>query len=707
LIKLALTGGKNLARKYLCLFILIIFLPSTISQSIQSNEKTISDNTTKVIFVDDDNINGPWNGTEEYPYKTINDGIFNATEEDIIYVFNGTYFENLTIEKRLYLVGELNNKTIIDGNYQNHVINIIEDGVHIFNFEIRNSGGYKENAGIKMESNNNFIFNCKFYRTKSGILVKNSSYNHIGDCIFHTNADGIFIESGNNCKIENCAFYHNGISLNIQNSLDINITNCYEHTSGYGYFINNSENINIDSCAIYDNNDNGGGLLITFCKNICINNSNIVHNGHGLNIYESSNIKILHSDFIWNTHLAIRIGEKTSKLLIENCNITDGFRFGITTEKCRFKLKKNNIHSNLFGISIKKSLCNAIRNWWGSSLGPAVLHRRVKDRVYFNLGVILFFPWRIRENKNAGSDWKIDYDKYENEIDLYRFKQIDLPGNDTDNDLVPDWWEEKWGYNPLIWDDHKNIDTDLDGLNNIEECYTDNLNSSPEIRDIFIEYDWMESSSPNISANRPTLELSNQLIEVFAEHNINLHLDRGNLGGGEMVPYISEFSMSDLRDMYWDYFLENDLNNPRKGIFHWCFISDYGPHPGMPGFAVVGWDHLDSFEISAKRLDEEHITKSRGYVIASITMHELGHNLGLFVDDYLGIDNDVAFLPFALEILRIKNYKSCMNYLYTYWILDYSDGSNGRNDFDDWGNLDLTFFKNTHFEWPKPSLLSI
>jgi len=442
-------------------------------------------------------------------------------------------------------------------------------------------------------------------------------------------------------------------------------------------------------------------LLITFCEDICINNSNIVHNGHGLNIYESSNIRILHSDFIWNAHLAIRIGKKTSKLLIENCNITDGFRFGISTEKCRFKLRKNNIHSNLFGISIKKSLCDARRNWWGSSLGPALLNRKIKDRVYFKLGIILFFPWLLRKNKDAGSNWEIDYDKYENEIDLYRFKQIELPGNDTDNDLVPDWWEEKWGYNPLVWDDHKNIDTDFDGLNNIEECYTDQWNSNPEIRDIFIEYDWVESSSSNISANKPTIENSNELIEVFSEHDINLHLDYGNLGGGEIIPYISKFSMSDLRDMYWDYFLHNNLNNPRKGIFHWCLISDYGPYPGMPGFAVIGWDHLDSFEISAKRLDEEHITKSRGYVIASITIHELGHNLGLFVDDHIGIDNNVAAFPFALEVLRIIRYKSCMNYLYTYQILDYSDGARGRNDFDDWGNIDLTFFKNTHFEWPK------
>ncbi len=680
---------------------MILFLPTTLSQSISPSEIILSAKNSKIIYVDGDNVNGPWNGSSEHPYKTINDGVFNATEGDTVYVFNGTYYENVTIEKRLNLIGENKSLTIIDGRYQNYVINVIEYSVIIENFTIRNSGGYKENAGIKLDSNNNTIKECKFYRTKSGVYIYNSNNNQIKDCTFHTNGEGIYIKSSNNCKVDESCLYHNGISVNIQDSYEIEINNSYEYTSGYGFFINNSSNINMSNCAVYDNNDNGGGLLITNSKDICIFNCNIIHNGHGLNLYDCKYIEVLNSDFIWSTHLAIRIGENTRNLNIENCEITDGFRYGITAEKSRFKLKNNNLHSNLFGINIKKSLCDARINWWGSSFGPALLPRKEKDRIYFKLGFIRFLPWQIRKNENAGSNWEIDYDKYKNEINLYRFKQIELPGNDTDNDLVPDWWEEKWGYNPLIWDDHINLDPDFDGLNNIEECYTDKWNSSPIKRDIFIEYDWIESATSNKSANKPTKENSNQLIEVFSDHDITLHLDNGSLGGGEMIPFISDFSMSDLRDMYWDYFLHNDMNNPRKGIFHWCLVSDYGPYPGLPGFAVVGWDHLDSFEISAQKIKEKHPFKSKGYIIASITMHELGHNLGLVVDDHIGIDNGISNIPFLLGFLKIKRYKSCMNYLYTYSLLDYSDGSNAINDFDDWGNIDLSFFKNTHFEWPK------
>jgi hypothetical protein len=81
-------------------------------------------------------------------------------------------------------------------------------------------------------------------------------------------------------------------------------------------------------------------------------------------------------------------------------------------------------------------------------------------------------------------------------------------------------------------------------------------------------------------------------------------------------------------------------------------------------------------------------------------MHELGHNLGLFVDDCGGNDNTAATRPWYREFYEYWNYKSCMNYRYTYAILDYSDGQNGRNDYDDWGNLQFDFFQATAFDLP-------
>ena len=35
----------------------------------------IAEKGTNIIYVDDDNINGPWGGTEEHPYRFIQDAV--------------------------------------------------------------------------------------------------------------------------------------------------------------------------------------------------------------------------------------------------------------------------------------------------------------------------------------------------------------------------------------------------------------------------------------------------------------------------------------------------------------------------------------------------------------------------------------------------------------------------------------------------------
>ena len=69
------------------------------------------------IYVDDNNIAGPWDGTFEHPYRYIQDGIDGAGNGDTVYVFKGYYRENIIIEwKSIDLIGENKRLTIIAGN---------------------------------------------------------------------------------------------------------------------------------------------------------------------------------------------------------------------------------------------------------------------------------------------------------------------------------------------------------------------------------------------------------------------------------------------------------------------------------------------------------------------------------------------------------------------------------------------------------------
>jgi hypothetical protein len=111
----------------------------------------------------------------------------------------------------------------------------------------------------------------------------------------------------------------------------------------------------------------------------------------------------------------------------------------------------------------------------------------------------------------------------------------------------------------------------------------------------------MESLDLNKS-NRPNESEVKKIVEIFENHSINLHVDLGNLGGGGEIPYCNgHFSFAHLRDLYWDNFLSNDLENQRKGIFRYAIICNYCPDLNFP---FIGWDQFDTFAISSEWLKE-------------------------------------------------------------------------------------------------------
>ena len=80
---------------------------------------------TADVYVDDNADPGWYDATH---VKTIHEGIYNATVEDTVYVYNGTYYENLiwpTAKNGIILISESgSDSTIIDGNNIGKVISI-------------------------------------------------------------------------------------------------------------------------------------------------------------------------------------------------------------------------------------------------------------------------------------------------------------------------------------------------------------------------------------------------------------------------------------------------------------------------------------------------------------------------------------------------------------------------------------------------------
>ena len=92
-------------------------------------------------------------------YSTIQAAINAATTGDEIIIAQGTYYENLVIDKEIKLIGENKNTTCINGTLSDDVILVLADEVTVSGFTISKGGGQKEECGIKIYSDNNYIVN--------------------------------------------------------------------------------------------------------------------------------------------------------------------------------------------------------------------------------------------------------------------------------------------------------------------------------------------------------------------------------------------------------------------------------------------------------------------------------------------------------------------------------------------------------------------
>jgi PKD repeat protein len=262
---------------------------------------------------------------------------------------------------------------------------------------------------------------------------------------------------------------------------------------------------------------------------------------------------------------------------------------------------------------------------------------------------------------------------------------------------------------------------------------------SPTYRDIFVEADFMIGFQLSMAAQ-------NMVIASFGKEGINLHLDTGwavgpaglagAVGtGGEIMPLnnplrfidptpaggqkqwfdIYTIKNGETQDLNGDGLLEQaHLARNRLGIFHYSVI---GLSYWQPGIQVPPQPLISAGVSEPVGSDDFFVgegtitiiwampppvgfswTVTNQAVIAGVFMHELGHNLGL------PHQPDPTNPAAAGTAWGHVNYRSVMSSYspnlpppfpggdlqsYIYTLLDYSDGTNGPNDFNDWGNLDL------------------
>ena len=136
-------------RKWLAIGIILLFIGASVVSGLNTNSINSSQSMTRGwwLYVGG---NGPGN------FTTIQSAIDAAYSGDTIFVYNGTYYENLNIWKSLTIIGEAKNTTNIDGVTGGNVISVQADEVTITEFSIQYHCTYPS-SDIAIHANHTYI----------------------------------------------------------------------------------------------------------------------------------------------------------------------------------------------------------------------------------------------------------------------------------------------------------------------------------------------------------------------------------------------------------------------------------------------------------------------------------------------------------------------------------------------------------------------
>ncbi|MDI6916711.1 MAG: right-handed parallel beta-helix repeat-containing protein [Thermoplasmatales archaeon] len=262
------------------------------------------------------------------------------------------------------------------------------------------------------------VENLTLNSNMQGLLLANTSYSNLTNCITYNNDYGVYLYSSSNNQIANCTISNNsdgGICL--YSSSNNNITNCIAYNNQYGISLAHSSNNNaIANCNMYNNDD--GITLVFSSNNSQITNSNVYSNSKdGVWLVHSSNNQITDCAIYNNYYDGICLERSSNSQISSNHiynNSEDGIRIGYSSYN---NLTANQIYNNCYGIELYYSSnneihynniynntnygiynhdsdveyqANATYNWWGSPDGPGDVGPGNGDKVTEN---VLYDPW--------------------------------------------------------------------------------------------------------------------------------------------------------------------------------------------------------------------------------------------------------------------------------------------------------------------------
>ena len=241
------------------------------------------------VFVDDD-YNETTVGWQEDHFDIIQDGIDNVADNGYVIVYNGSYFENIEINKPLSLIGEDKDTTTINGGFNCDVIKIGANRVNVSGFTIENGGDGSCFTG-------------------GGIWIYQANYSYISDNIIISNQyNGVSLTEAHNNSIINNTISDNGIGVP-SNALSLFFSNdnqiygnLVDSNNDQGIWLYHSHWNNISNNVISNNVNDGISIYYSSDRNQIYGN-NISNNRYGVYLSGTNKYnRVYHNNFIENTN---------------------------------------------------------------------------------------------------------------------------------------------------------------------------------------------------------------------------------------------------------------------------------------------------------------------------------------------------------------------------------------------------------------------
>jgi parallel beta-helix repeat protein len=314
-------------------------------------------------------------------FHTIQEAINAASFGDTIIVMNGTYYENVVVNKTVSLVGENRNSTIIDGNKTGVVLSMRANNVTVEGFTVRNAGILSDGVGVFSNGSkvtNSIIVNnsygvaiygdecCSNNRIVSNIVTDNmvgirlsSHHNRITGNNITNNDFGIWLENSSGNTLRNNVLDDNEESFGVTSSTgqlsdfiqDIDVSNTV-NGKPICYWVNrHDEEVSSDA----------GFIGLVNCTNITIKNQELKNNLQGVILAYTNNSRIQDLN-VTNNMVGIHLYRSFKNTISDNNIKNDSIGISLESFSENNKILGNNVMDNFYGIWLNQAFGNQIAN---------------------------------------------------------------------------------------------------------------------------------------------------------------------------------------------------------------------------------------------------------------------------------------------------------------------------------------------------------